>query len=258
MVGEVLVMKNSYRKFSVLCILAITLFFPSFAQAGTVTGLAKTINVNGISYTGQLSTITSGAQVTGKSRATASTTVGAGYIYTLVTLYNGSSIVGSAAGYTSASLAQGYSTYTTGGQVGNSYSSRGQFAGFNPITGTYTYATQYPSPSIMYYANALLNEQPNEISSKPVELVYQKTESGETFGTALGEEVFGRLPDWISAVAANGAEGYVKAEDYWMPTAENPADAVENFSTQQVRLIPVYAEPDSAEVVGQYEMYYGG
>ena len=86
---------------------------------------------------------------------------------------------------------------------------------------------------------------------------YPQTADGETYGSILYERQLGR-PDWISACATNGEHGYIDADDYWVPTALNPADAVANFSVQRVRTIPVYDEPGGTTVVGYFDMYYGG
>lgn len=86
---------------------------------------------------------------------------------------------------------------------------------------------------------------------------YPQTASGETYGSLLYERQLGR-PDWISARAANGERGYINANDYWVPTALNPADAVANFSGSHVRTIPVYDEPGGTTVVGYFDMHYGG
>lgn len=87
---------------------------------------------------------------------------------------------------------------------------------------------------------------------------YQVTGDGETYGTALLEETVGEMPDWICVKATNGCSGYIDADDFWTPMPVNPADAVANFSVQRVRSIPVYAEPGGGEVIGQFDMYYGG
>lgn len=89
-------------------------------------------------------------------------------------------------------------------------------------------------------------------------VAYETLDNGETYGSVLSEDYLGYLPDWISAVATNDVNGYIKQDDFWVPEAQNPADAVENFSVQRVRSIPVYEAPGSDVVVGMYDMYYGG
>lgn len=90
------------------------------------------------------------------------------------------------------------------------------------------------------------------------ELKYGVTSNGETYGSALLEDVLGEAPDWISAIATNGAEGYIDADDNWVPVPMSPADAIANFLEQRTRRIPVYAEPGGGEVVGYFEIRYGG
>ena len=86
---------------------------------------------------------------------------------------------------------------------------------------------------------------------------YSLTSSGETYGSILYEKELG-LPDWIDACATNGEHGYIDADDFWVPTPQNPADAVANFSGSFVRTIPVYDEPGGTTVVGWFDMHYGG
>ena len=70
--------------------------------------------------------------------------------------------------------------------------------------------------------------------------------------------MLGEAPDWISAIASNGEEGFIDADDNWAPEATSPADAIANFSEQRTRKIPVYAEPGGDEIVGYFDIRYGG
>lgn len=102
---------------------------------------------------------------------------------------------------------------------------------------------------------AVQSDSANDELAQP----YEVNEAGETYGSALAAEYNGAEPDWVLAKATNGEEGYVRSADLQMPEPKNPEDAVENFSVQRVKSIPVYAEPSgSGEVVGQFDMYYGG
>lgn len=251
-------MKKTTLRLGIAALLAAVLVAPSVALAGTTYSATKTITVNGVNYTGQTSTSVNGATVVGKSQATASQVVGAGYIYTLVNLREGGSSKGTAAGYTSIASSLGYSTYQAAGRSGYAYSTKGAFSGFNPISGTYTQAAQYQTPNAMCYSGpmavVLAGEQGIDLES----VAYETLDNGETYGSVLSEDYLGYLPDWISAVATNDVNGYIKQDDFWVPEAQNPADAVENFSVQRVRSIPVYEAPGSDVVVGMYDMYYGG
>lgn len=90
------------------------------------------------------------------------------------------------------------------------------------------------------------------------EFKYGVTSSGETYGSDLLKYILGVRPDWISAVATNGETGYIDADDYWVPEATCPADFMTYFAEERTKSIPVYAEPDGGEIVGYYEMHYGG
>lgn len=251
-------MKKISLKLGIGALLVVASLSPSAALAGTTYSATKTITVNGVNYTGQTSTAVNGSSVLGKSQATASQVVGSGYIYTLVNLCEGASSKGTVAGYTSAASRIGYSTFSLTGRSGYSYSTRGSFAGFNPISGTYTHASQYQTPNAMCYSGsmgAVLSQgEPIDLDS----VAYERTDSGETYGSLLSEEYLGYMPDWIAAVASNDASGYIRREDFWVPEAQSPADAAVNFSTQRVRSIPVYEAPGSDVAIGMYDMYYGG
>ena len=124
------------------------------------------------------------------------------------------------------------------------------------MVGTYnysvlTYHTSYGQSNIVDNAMSCIDMRMGSVQA------YNRTDTGETYGSILYERQLG-LPDWISACATNGEHGYIDADDYWVPTPQNPADAVANFSGSHVRTIPVYDEPGGSKVVGWFDMRYGG
>lgn len=246
--------KNKIAGGFVATVLALAVA-PICAFASTANGEWRSVTVSGVTYTGRSAVVSNGSKITGREECQTSQKVPASYIKTSVTLYRGGSSVGTAMGYNSSTSSFGYTTYTVQGWSGYSYSSKGYVGGFNPSTGLY-YTTIPPmSPSVYCYASDAANTP--ELTSAEL-FGYETLEDGSTVGSAMYESVCGELPDWIMAVADDGTDGYVKAEDYWVPEAENPADAEENYSVRRVRTIPVYAAPESDEVIGSFSMYYGG
>lgn len=123
---------------------------PIRASATTVYGLSKSMTVNGVTYTGQTYTYDSGQYVYGETSVRASQAVPAGYIWTQVTLYEGARAAGSSSGYTKETLSMGYSAYYKGGRNGYSYYATGSFKAFDPIRGSYSGASTYTTPSLMF------------------------------------------------------------------------------------------------------------
>lgn len=245
--------KRTMTKVAAMAMLLAALS-PVTSFATTANGASTSLTVSGVTYTGHAATVSNGSKITGRVEASASKSVGAGYIKTLVKLYKGTQQIGETSGYNGATTNLGYSTYTIQGQSGSDYRTTGSFGGYNSVTGYYSTRSVAYSPNVRCYASIV--DRPVVLDSDL--LGYRVTADGETYGSALGEESVGYLPDWISAQASNGESGYIKLEDYWVPEAENPADAVENYAIERVRSIPVYEAPESDVVVGFYDMYYGG
>lgn len=88
---------------------------------------------------------------------------------------------------------------------------------------------------------------------------YPVNSKGETYGTAFDSQVVGCEPDLISAVATNGAKGYIVGRDRRLAgypgEVNNPSDAMaymEWLETQpDIILIPVY-DVDRDNVIGYY------
>lgn len=88
---------------------------------------------------------------------------------------------------------------------------------------------------------------------------YPMNSKGETYGTAFDSQVVGCEPDLISAVATNGAKGYIVGRDRHLAgypgEVNNPSDAMaymEWLETQpDIILIPVY-DVDRDNVIGYY------
>ena len=88
---------------------------------------------------------------------------------------------------------------------------------------------------------------------------YPVNSKGETYGTAFDSQVVGCEPDLISAVATNGAKGYIVGRDRHLAgypgEVNNPSDAMaymEWLETQpDIILIPVY-DVDRDNVIGYY------
>lgn len=234
-----------------IAIFIATLLGPTCAFAATTTGNPYALNSNGIVYTGRASMSIDSSRATAKSEVTTTSPVPAGYIWTRVDLYENSVLKGTVSGTNKATLSIGYSTYYVSGRVGASYKAGGKFGAYNAATGGYTYANQYPTDYLPFTRSFALE------SSQALE-PYSLTEEGDTYGSALGECSWGILPDWIEATATNGVSGYIKAEDFSVPVPRNPEDAINNFSVTRVKSIPVYLGPGSDEVVGKFDIYYGG
>ena len=115
----------------------------------------------------------------------------------------------------------------------------------------------YPSGS-SYAANSYQSAAAYLRACGLTEFKYGITDNGETYGSAILRHVFGRYPDWIMAIASNGEEGYIDANDYWVPEATCPADSIANYSVERTRYIPVYSEPGGNEIVGYLGLRYGG
>ena len=147
----------------------------------------------------------------------------------------------------------------TPGVVGVYYRALGYGYAYNWMTGSYEGASLISSPILEYGNTPLLTDglalESAMVPSREIGERHVITETGESYGELTD---FDNLPDWILVQATNGTEGYIDADDFWTPMPINPADAVANFSVQRVRSIPVYAEPGGDEVIGQFDMYYGG
>lgn len=236
----------------------LLLLSPVSAYAATSYGLSSTVDAAGIKYTGRASITTNTNGATATCSVTSSAPVLAGYIYTEARLYRGSSLVGSASGYNKLDyLNKGESSYYCKGWPA-SYSASGIMGGYDArYGGSYVYAPCGKTGSL-YSSYAVMDPSSEIITEDAAQYMYVCNDEGETVGSAKGEEMFGVLPDWITAVGVNGIDGYVKAADFWTPMASNPADAVENFSIPRQRIIDVYESPDdSAGVIDSLVLNYG-
>lgn len=81
-------------------------------------------------------------------------------------------------------------------------------------------------------------------------------ENGETYGSASTAETIEAVPDLISAMATNGAEGYIKKSDVYQDRASTPEEAIalQNLKTNNpIRTISVYMA-DGTTVIGTFDM----
>lgn len=95
------------------------------------------------------------------------------------------------------------------------------------------------------------------LASRTIEMSrYGVTNGGKTYGSITLSDQLGFEPDLIQAVAENGATGYVRREDLWIPEPDNPQEAVVEYGVERTRSIPVYNLAGS--VVGWFSLRYGG
>lgn len=153
--------------------------------------------------------------------------------------------------------------------LGNYYYAKGwgQYFYYGNYYPTAEVDYRLPSTPVVHYNGTAFSPQ-NGLTSQSTaaylracgvtEFTYGLTSGGETYGTALLEDVLGVAPDWIYAKASNGEYGYIDADDYWVPMPTCPAEVTTLYSERQERRIPVYAEPGGGEIVGYFGLAYGG
>jgi hypothetical protein len=80
---------------------------------------------------------------------------------------------------------------------------------------------------------------------------FPRNENGESYGSASDAASPDDQPDLISAVGADGTEGFVKRTDLELPDPSSPAEAVARNSLATRKPIPLYAQ-DGKTVIGEF------
>lgn len=82
---------------------------------------------------------------------------------------------------------------------------------------------------------------------------YPVNANGQTYGSALAAVSPETEPDLIEAIAADGTEGYVRADDLTPPQPANPSEAARRNGAGKGRIIPLYAV-DGKTVIGTFRL----
>lgn len=89
--------------------------------------------------------------------------------------------------------------------------------------------------------------------------VYQKNDSGQTYGSSLYAESIDKVPDLILARGIDGTIGYIKAVDANEPLPKTPEEALALNAKHKAmgeRQIPLYAV-DGKTVIGVFSISCG-
>lgn len=103
----------------------------------------------------------------------------------------------------------------------------------------------------IYDANKTTNFAPGRNAIPPKsEILIQRNENGEVYGSDLFLSEIGVHPDLIRAVGIDGTVGYVRAEDL-DDGVSTPTEAIVAMQTKQSILVPLY-KSDGETVIGSF------
>lgn len=103
---------------------------------------------------------------------------------------------------------------------------------------------------ITYDSYATANFSPKNAPS-PKEIIVQRNEYGEIYGSEFILNEIGVQPDLILAKSESGTIGYVRFEDVNADDALTPTDALEAMENRTPRTIPVY-KSDGRTIIGTF------